>query len=58
MLNPNTQDSPSIKIRFKDYGSGPVTFPNLEVVLEVASKEIDLNSVRGVSVSVSLTGLL
>ncbi len=45
MLNPNTQDSPSIMIQFKDYSTGPVTFPDLEVVLEVASKEIDLASV-------------
>ncbi len=45
MLNPNVQDSPSIMILFKDYGSGAVTFPDLDVVLEVASKEIDVTSV-------------
>ncbi len=47
MLNPNTQDSPSMMIQFKEYNTtGPVTFPDLDVVLELASKEIDLNSVR------------
>ena len=45
MLNPHTQDSPSIMIQYKDYGSGPVSYPDLDVVLEVASKEIDVASV-------------
>ena len=41
MLNPNTQDSPSIMIRYKEYANNPVVFPRLETVLEVASKEMD-----------------
>ena len=42
MLNPNTQDSPSIKIKFKDYVPPPqcITFPELATVLEVASQEM------------------
>ena len=42
MLNPNTQDSPSIKIKFKDYVPPPqyIMFPELATVLEVASQEM------------------
>jgi len=45
MLNPNTQDSPSIMIQFKDYDVGSISYPDLDVVLEVASKEIDPSTV-------------
>lgn len=41
MLNPNTQDSPSIMIRYKEYSEKPIVFPKLEAVLEVASREMD-----------------
>ena len=42
MLNPNTQDSPSVKIMFKDYVQPPqkIRFPELAAVLEVASQEM------------------
>ena len=45
MLNPNTHDSPSIKILYKEYSSTPIIYPKLESVLEVASKEMDTVSV-------------
>ena len=41
MLNPNTQDSPSIMIRYKEYSEKPIVFPKLEAILEVASREMD-----------------
>ncbi len=42
MLNPNTQDSPSIMIRYKEYSTNmPVVFPKLDTILELASKEMD-----------------
>ena len=42
ILNPNTHDSPSIKIMFRDYVKPPqkIRFPELATVLEVASKEM------------------
>ena len=42
ILNPNTQDSPSIKIMFRDYVKPPqkIRFPELAAVLEVASQEM------------------
>ena len=45
MLNPNTQDSPSIMIRYKEYAEKPIVFPKLEAILEVASREMDAVSV-------------
>ena len=46
MLNPNTQDSPSIKIIFKDYAPNKyIAFPKLDVVLEVAAKEMEKVSI-------------
>ncbi len=41
MLNPNTHDSPSIMIRYKEYSNLPIVFPKLDYVLEVASKEME-----------------
>ena len=41
ILNPNTQDSPSIMIRYKEFSEKPVVFPKLEGILEVASKEME-----------------
>lgn len=38
--NPNTQDSPSIMMRYKEFSDTPIVFPKLEAVLEVASKEM------------------
>lgn len=46
MLNPNTQDSPSIMIQYKEYSSKPVVFPILDTVLEVAAKEMESVSVK------------
>ena len=43
ILNPNSQDSPSIRIKFQDYGPKwphPIVYPKLESVLEVASDEM------------------
>jgi len=43
ILNPNSQDSPSIQIKFQDYGPKwphPIVYPKLESVLEVASDEM------------------
>ncbi len=45
MLNPNAQDNPSIMIQFRDYDVGTISYPDLDVVLEVASKEIDPSTV-------------
>lgn len=41
ILNPNTQDSPSIMIRYKEFSDKPVVFPKLEAILEVAANEMD-----------------
>lgn len=42
MLNPNSQDCPSLMIQYTDYGEGnPVKYPDLEKVLEVASQEME-----------------
>lgn len=46
ILNPNTQDSPSIMIRYKEFSEKPVVFPKLEGILEVASKEMELVSAQ------------
>lgn len=48
LLNPNTQDSPSIMIRYKEYSDKPIVFPKLDAILELASKEMD--SVRVLSI--------
>lgn len=40
MLNPNTQDTPSIMIRYKEYSDKPIVFPKLDAILEVAAKEM------------------
>lgn len=44
ILNPNTQDSPSIMIRYKEFSDKPIVFPKLDAILEVASKEMALVS--------------
>ena len=44
LLNPNTQDSPSIMIRYKEFSDKPIVFPKLDAILEVASKEMALVS--------------
>ena len=41
LLNPNTQDSPSIMIRHKEFSDKPVVFPKLGAILDVASKEME-----------------
>lgn len=41
LLNPNTQDSPSIMLNFKEYAASPIMYPDLEKVLEVASQEME-----------------
>jgi phosphatidylinositol-4,5-bisphosphate 3-kinase len=46
MLNPNTQDSPSIMIRYKEFSDKPIVIPKLEAILEVASKEMALVSIH------------